>query len=607
MMESYQNRRRRRVAEQRPPGTQNTVTQLTASANLSDKNTFHHYYDDDSDDDKGHHHGDDRIFKGSCSFGQFVLNPCLCLFNTATSCIKRRHRRKRRPNTRMRTIAVVFGTIAMSQLFGLQFLRYPRSLSLSMLWGRPLANEAFNHVPVTIPILDFEGTDIGGWGYLRRFFYPKNPLDLSSIGDPDFGGLDIVKKRNIRSETIQKDPEEKKKHRIFSSSLNSNQLLPTQRIIHPEDAQLAAEYWERFHENDPHFHKYDLHAEEREDEARKCRTPGWAQQYYPQCNSFHELGLERDYESERAKKPGYDESYDSFYISHGYYRDVWVVHQPSEENLKTVVKMTRWKHQYAIRTYWNVQKDAMVMERLTGSPRIVDIYGHCGTAVWVEAIPHELEEVIIHGKGMAKQADLHDEDGLKPLNNYTVEEKLDIALIMAESLADLHGFRDGVIVHDDVQLCQWLRTRDGRIKLGDFNRAEVMDYDIKEEKYCRYFNGESYGNYRAPEEFRPTWLNEQIDVFSFGNNIYALLTGLWVFYEIDDDETVHKELVNGTRAFIDPRWKKRSFIESKLVDVMEACWKQEPKERITIFQAIKMLREIKEQYERENEKIRLDA
>ena len=30
-------------------------------------------------------------------------------------------------------------------------------------------------------------------------------------------------------------------------------------------------------------------------------------------------------------------------------------------------------------------------------------------------------------------------------------------------------------------------------------------------------------------------LNEKIDVYSFGNNIYALLTGLWPFYEITSD------------------------------------------------------------------------
>jgi hypothetical protein len=61
-----------------------------------------------------------------------------------------------------------------------------------------------------------------------------------------------------------------------------------------------------------------------------------------------------------------------------------------------------------------------------------------------QAMPHEIEEDIVPGKGM-KQKDLHDDDGLKPRNNYTLEEKIDMSLIMAESLADLHGFRDGVM------------------------------------------------------------------------------------------------------------------------------------------------------------------
>ena len=54
-----------------------------------------------------------------------------------------------------------------------------------------------------------------------------------------------------------------------------------------------------------------------------------------------------------------------------------------------------------------------------------------------------MEEVIIDGEGMAKPEDLPKE--LTPRNDYTVEEKLDLALAMAESLADLHGFRDGVM------------------------------------------------------------------------------------------------------------------------------------------------------------------
>ena len=56
-----------------------------------------------------------------------------------------------------------------------------------------------------------------------------------------------------------------------------------------------------------------------------------------------------------------------------------------------------------------------------------------------------MEEVIIHGDGMANPEDLHYESELNSLNNYTVEEKLDMALTMAESLADLHGFHGGVM------------------------------------------------------------------------------------------------------------------------------------------------------------------
>lgn len=44
--------------------------------------------------------------------------------------------------------------------------------------------------------------------------------------------------------------------------------------------------------------------------------------------------------------------------------------------------------------------------------------------------------------------------------------------------------------------------------------------------------------YRSPEEMRDDPLDEKIDIYSFGNNIYGILTGLWVFYENDDDGVV---------------------------------------------------------------------
>lgn len=111
--------------------------------------------------------------------------------------------------------------------------------------------------------------------------------------------------------------------------------------------------------------------------------------------------------------------------------------------------------------------------------------------------------------------------------------------------------------------------------------------------------------YRAPEEYDEDYLNEQIDVFSFGNNIFGLLTGLWVFYDVDDDGVVQRKVIGGTRAYIDPRWKKRSYIESKLVEVMEKCWIPDVDKRIDIFGAVRELREIKKDYERRKAKNRV--
>jgi hypothetical protein len=61
-----------------------------------------------------------------------------------------------------------------------------------------------------------------------------------------------------------------------------------------------------------------------------------------------------------------------------------------------------------------------------------------------------------------------------PRNSMSVEYKLQYALAMAESVAELHGFVDGVIVHDDIHLGQFLVDWRGVIKSNDYNRAEPM-------------------------------------------------------------------------------------------------------------------------------------
>jgi serine/threonine protein kinase len=100
--------------------------------------------------------------------------------------------------------------------------------------------------------------------------------------------------------------------------------------------------------------------------------------------------------------------------------------------------------------------------------------------------------------------------------------------------------------------------------------------------------------YRAPEEYTRMENYEGIDTFSLGNNIYALLTGLLPFYDDEsesDDSVVQDKLLRHERAYIDPRYRSRSSVENKLVEVMEQTWEFDPNDRISIFKVVQALRE----------------
>jgi hypothetical protein len=121
-------------------------------------------------------------------------------------------------------------------------------------------------------------------------------------------------------------------------------------------------------------------------------------------------------------------------------------------------------------------------------------------------------------------------------------------------------------------------------------------------------------------------LDEKVDVYSFANNIYCLvsgawnshavcshasipdpklysssiatnffdlppkLTGLWPFYENEDDAVVQDMVSSGKRPYVDPRYPNRSHEERWLVHVMERGWEQNATFRIDIFEMVRMLR-----------------
>lgn len=73
--------------------------------------------------------------------------------------------------------------------------------------------------------------------------------------------------------------------------------------------------------------------------------------------------------------------------------------------------------------------------------------------------------------------------------------------------------------------------------------------------------------------------------------MYAMLTGLLPFYDIKSTTTVRQKIKEGITPPIDPRYRKRSFGEQKLVEAIEKCWVADRRRRSDIYAVVEILRE----------------
>lgn len=98
---------------------------------------------------------------------------------------------------------------------------------------------------------------------------------------------------------------------------------------------------------------------------------------------------------------------------------------------------------------------------------------------------------------------------------------------------------------------------------------------------------------QTPQEFEGDWVDEAVDTWAIGHNIYGLLTGLWPFYTVYDDREIRRRVQAGKLPYVDPRYRTRSYIEGRLVEAMEMVWGYHPADRATIFEVVEHLRETK--------------
>ena len=401
---------------------------------------------------------------------------------------------------------------------------------------------------------------------------------------PDYNGLEL----NL--EQRQQQQQQQQRQHI------KTRYSPFERNIQSSDNRLYGRYRDKLLKE---MNKKDLglpkrlfyHDEELEEDPpqqQSCYRPNWKSKFYPVCNTFHEQDVVEDIQNQLL-----------FYRGSGHFRDTWVVTNHGYTNI-WVLKTARLTIPFGIATMTNMAKEAIIMERLTSSPYIVDTYGFCGFNTFVENMRYEVEDEIHSQLRRDEVQKLFQTASWKyPLNNLTSVEKLDVALVVAKSLAAIHGYKGGVIIHADTHPVQWLRNARGEIKLNDFNNALILDWNYTSTStadagaYCQEFHNLP-GTFRAPEEHLGLWtVDHRSDVYSMGGMIYTVLTGLYPFWEYHMEER-HAKIRNGELPDLDPRYRDETLypIEAKLVAVMEDCFAYRIDDRPEIFRIVTRLEQI---------------
>lgn len=315
----------------------------------------------------------------------------------------------------------------------------------------------------------------------------------------------------------------------------------------------------------------------------------WHSYSFPNCNTFHEIDLEAGIFAAGSNVEGVVDKTGELRIQYGFNgatRESWFLDSKTCSNGEhhcpgtTILKTLRWRELHDEQIHDLQRIDALVSERLSSSPHVIDIYGYCGASALND----------FADGGMFAQAFRHRYSNKKNHSGYSDKELLVFARDAALGLADIHDIDGGKgnitsFVHHDLRAENYLMSN-GTIMISDFNNGQLLRWDFAKNKSCDGFNWSGgcgktieQTNRKAPEECREekdrTFTTEKVEVYRFGAFLFFLISkGNWPYsYEPLNDGTlgrpepskVKKLILSGKGPSLPPYVKESNSTAMKAI------------------------------------------
>ena len=315
-----------------------------------------------------------------------------------------------------------------------------------------------------------------------------------------------------------------------------------------------------------------------------CVPTDWQEYSFPNCNDVHDIDLWLTL-VRSGKNSGKNNMESKLgYLDRGFWRSVWTVMPQPNMTIPVVLKMMLKKHDTDKRNFDRHRRDALVMERLTSSPNVVDIYGFCGNTVLTEYIPTPLDSILTleweeEDNGvvrMHKSKDKKKRSG--PVTRETSKDRLNLALGVAKGIQALHEIHGGPIIHADIQARQFLVTPDGTVKVNDFNRCRFMAHRESSGEPCTVSIPSAPGKARAPEEYEKKPLDEKLDIYSVANVYHGILTGQAPYGDYSTKE-VQRMVKRGIKPRIPAIFRLKGTPDEALAELTMKAYELDPSDR----------------------------
>lgn len=103
------------------------------------------------------------------------------------------------------------------------------------------------------------------------------------------------------------------------------------------------------------------------------------------------------------------------------------------------------------------------------------------------------------------------------------------------------------------------------------------------------------------QKYKGSYVDESVDIPPMGYMIFILLAGLWPYYDFPENQfyVVQELAAKGFMPRISPSFKRRSLIESRLVELMYKCIDPVVVRRPDAFEIVRFLRETRTMHENE--------